>query len=163
MNGFIGDLEKLTEENKDFRRVIYTGKHMQLVLMAIKPGDEIGMETHHGHDQLIIVQEGIGTLILNGVASKLDDDQGTIIASGMEHNIINNGKKNLKLYTVYAPPEHAPGTVHKTKADADKAEEKSKKSSSKKVKKSVSKKVTKKSASQTRGVRKGSKKATKKK
>lgn len=119
MKGFVDDIEKLTEENDDFRRVLYTGHHLQLVLMALQPGDEIGEEVHEDRDQFFRVEKGKGTVMIDGIAHKVKSDDGIIVPAGARHNVINTGEKPLRLYTIYGGPEHIDGTIHKTKADAD--------------------------------------------
>jgi len=116
MKGFIGNIEKLTMENTDYRRVLYTAKNSQLVLMNIKPGSEIGMEVHE-LDQFIRLEGGTGKVILDGVESNISDDYAIVIPAGTEHNVVNTGDTDMKLYTVYSPPEHKEGTVHATKED----------------------------------------------
>ena len=116
MKGFITNIEKATLDNTDYRRVLYTAPNIQLVLMSIEPGDEIGEEVHE-LDQFIRVESGSGTVILNGTKRNLEDDDCVIIPRGTTHNVINSGSKALKLYSLYGPPEHKDGTVHKTKAD----------------------------------------------
>ena len=123
MKGFIGDIEKLTEENTDFRRVLYTGKNMQLVLMSIKPGEEIGEEVHEDRDQFFRVEQGEGEVLIDGVRTPVESDDAIIVPAGARHNVVNTGKQPLQLYTLYAPPEHKDGTVHATKAEADAKEE----------------------------------------
>jgi mannose-6-phosphate isomerase-like protein (cupin superfamily) len=123
MKGFVADIEELTEENSDFRRVLYTGKKLQLVLMAIKPGGEIGEEVHEDRDQFFRVEKGKGEVLIDGNPSKIKSDDAIIVPAGARHNIKNTGDKPLRLYTLYAPPEHRDGTVHVTKADADASEE----------------------------------------
>lgn len=120
--GYIVAIEQETKDNTDFRRVLYTAKHSQLVLMSLKPGEEIGEETHQV-DQFIRMEIGHGKAVLNGVEHKLAQDSAVVIPAGTKHNIINSDQGEMKLYTVYAPPEHKDGTVHKTKAEAEKAEE----------------------------------------
>ena len=117
MKGYITNIKKATLENTDYRRVLYTSKHSQLVLMNIKPGDEIGEEIHH-LDQFIRVEQGSAKAILDGVEHNVKDDDAIVIPEGVKHNIINTGDVDLKLYTVYSPPEHKDGTIHKTKAEA---------------------------------------------
>lgn len=117
MKGFIDDIEKLTEENDNFRKVLYTGKHMQLVLMTLQPGEEIGLEVHDGHDQFFRIEEGEGEVVINGVTTQVEDDDAVIVPAGAEHNVINTGNEPLRLYTIYSPPEHRDGVVHATKAD----------------------------------------------
>ncbi len=116
MKGYITNIEKATKENTDYRRVLYTARHSQLVLMCVMPGEEIGMEMHH-LDQFIRVEEGEGKVVLDGVEHTLHEDDAVVIPEGTEHNVINTGTIPLKLYTVYSPPEHKDGTVHPTKAD----------------------------------------------
>ena len=123
MKGFVADIEELTEENGDFRRVLYTGKNLQLVLMAIEPGGEIGEEIHADRDQFFRVEEGKGEVVIDGHRSKIKGDDAIIVPAGARHNVINTGDKPLRLYTLYAPPEHRDRTVHPTKADADASEE----------------------------------------
>jgi mannose-6-phosphate isomerase-like protein (cupin superfamily) len=123
MKGFVADIEELTEENTDFRRVLYTGKNLQLVLMAIEPGEEIGEEVHEDRDQFFRVEKGKGEVVIDGNRSKVKSDDAVIVPAGARHNIVNTGNKPLQLYTLYAPPEHRDGTVHVTKADAEATEE----------------------------------------
>jgi len=122
MKGFISDIEAEALENTNFRKVIYTAAYMQLVLMSIPAGEEIGLETH-GQDQFIRVQAGSGKAVLDGVSNDIADGSAVLIPSGTKHNIVNNGEEDLKLYTIYATPHHKDNVVHKTKADADADEE----------------------------------------
>jgi mannose-6-phosphate isomerase-like protein (cupin superfamily) len=123
MVGYHVDIEKKTEENEYFREVLFTGPLSQLVVMSLQPGEEIGLETHGDTDQFIRVEEGHGKAILDGQEYKLEDGSAIVIPAGTEHNVINTSSKEaLKLYTIYTPPEHADGTIHKTKAEADAAE-----------------------------------------
>lgn len=117
MNGYVTDIERDTLENEDYRRVLYTGEYTQLVLMAIRPGDEIGLETHEGHDQFIRIEAGTGYVQLDGERQELRDGSIVVIPSGAEHNVVNTGKEPLRLYTLYSPPEHPDGTIQRTKAD----------------------------------------------
>jgi mannose-6-phosphate isomerase-like protein (cupin superfamily) len=118
MAGYVTNIENDTLENNDYRRVLYTGRNMQLVLMTLQPGEEIGLETHDEHDQFIRVEEGTGTAILNGKKHDLSDGVAVVIPAGVEHNVVNTSKKEpLRLYTLYGPPEHPDGTVHHTKRD----------------------------------------------
>ena len=119
MKGYVDDIEKLTEESDDFRRVLYTGKEMQLVLMALKPGEEIGSEVHEDRDQFFRVEAGRGEVVIDGNTTPVRADMAIIVPAGARHNVRNTGEAPLKLYTLYAPPEHREGTVHATKADAD--------------------------------------------
>ncbi|HEY1042186.1 MAG TPA: cupin domain-containing protein [Candidatus Paceibacterota bacterium] len=118
MKGFITDIEKETLENDNFRKVLYTASYMQLVVMSIPAGEDIGEEVH-GQDQFIRVEQGSGKAILDDVEHDLRDDTATVIPAGTKHNIVNTGEGALKLYSIYATPHHEDGTVHKTKADAE--------------------------------------------
>lgn len=118
MKGFITDIEKETLENENFRKVLYTASYMQLVVMSIPAGEDIGEEVH-GQDQFIRVEQGSGKAILDGIEHDLRDDTATVIPAGTKHNIVNTGEGPLKLYSIYATPHHEDGTVHKTKADAE--------------------------------------------
>ncbi|NPV55348.1 MAG: cupin domain-containing protein [Anaerolineae bacterium] len=120
MAGYHIDIEKKTEENEYFREVLFTAPFSQLVIMSLKPGEEIGIETHLDTDQFIRIEEGQGKAILDGQVHELEDGSALVIPAGTEHNIINTSSKEaLKLYTIYTPPEHPDGTIHKTKAEAD--------------------------------------------
>ena len=123
MKGFVGNIEKLTKENTDFRRVLYTGKSIQLVLMTLKEGEEIGAEVHDDRDQFFRVEAGKGEVLIDGVRTPIEDDDAIIVPAGARHNVKNTGKEPLQLYTLYGPPEHKDGTVHVTKAEADAKEE----------------------------------------
>ena len=123
MKGFVDDIETLTKENRDFRRVLYTGRNLQLVLMALQPGEEIGEEVHEDRDQFFRVEKGKGEIVIDGVTTKIKSDIAMIVPAGARHNVRNTSEKVLRLYTLYAPPEHMDGTVHVTKADADASEE----------------------------------------
>jgi mannose-6-phosphate isomerase-like protein (cupin superfamily) len=118
MKGFVNDIEDMTEKNLNFRRVLYTGKQLQLVLMSIKPGEDIGEELHPDRDQFFRVEKGKGEVWIDGQRTKIESDFGIVVPAGARHNIKNTGDKPLKLYTLYGPPEHADGTVHVTKAEA---------------------------------------------
>ena len=119
MKGFKTDIEKGTAANKDFRRVLYTGRHSQLVLMALKPGEEIGMEVHAAVDQFFRFEKGEGAVIIDGARRAVKDGDAAIVPAGAMHNVVNTSKTDeLKLYTIYSPPEHIDGTVRATKADA---------------------------------------------
>jgi len=119
MTGYHVDIEKKTEENEFFREVLYTGPHSQLVVMSIGVGEDIGLETHDDVDQFIRIEGGKGKAILDDVEYELKDGSAVVIPAGTKHNVINTSPdKSLKLYTVYTPPEHPDGVVHKTKAEA---------------------------------------------
>jgi mannose-6-phosphate isomerase-like protein (cupin superfamily) len=123
MKGYVTNIENDTLKNTDFRRVLYTGRNSQLVLMSLKPKEEIGEETHT-LDQFIRVEAGHGVAILDGVKHQISDGAAVVIPAGTKHNVINDSDdQELKLYTLYSPPEHRDGTVHPTKADALKHEE----------------------------------------
>lgn len=120
MHGYHADIEKITLRNEYFREVLFTGPHSQLVVMAIKPGDEIGKESHNGNDQFFRIEAGKGKAVLAGKEYPLEDGMVVVVPAGVQHNIINtSANEMLKLYTIYSPPQHPEGTVHKTKADAD--------------------------------------------
>jgi mannose-6-phosphate isomerase-like protein (cupin superfamily) len=120
MAGYHVDIEAATLENTDFRRVLFTGPHSQLVLMTLQPGEEIGLETHDGIDQFIRVEAGEGEALLAGERQSLADGSAIVIPAGTEHNVVNtSATEPLRLYTVYTPPEHPDGTVHRTKQEAD--------------------------------------------
>jgi mannose-6-phosphate isomerase-like protein (cupin superfamily) len=119
MKGYNGNIETLTVDNRDFRRVLYTGKHLQLVVMTLQPGEEIGSEVHDGIDQFFRFEEGEGVVDIDGVENRVEDGSGVIVPSGARHNVRNTGDRPLKLYTLYGPPEHKDGITQATKADAD--------------------------------------------
>ena len=118
MKGFIADIEELTEKNTDFRRVLYTGKNLQLVLMALQPGEEIGEEVHEDRDQFFRIEEGEGEVMIDGKRTPVEEDHAIVVPAGARHNLINTGDQPLLLYTLYAPPEHRDGVIRKTKRDA---------------------------------------------
>ncbi len=119
MKGFKSNIEKDTMKNVNFRHVLYTGKYSQLVLMNLKPGEEIGEEVHKTVDQFFRFEKGEGTVSIDGNKYKVTDGDAVIVPAGAKHNVINASKTmELKLYTIYSPPEHQDGTVRKTKADA---------------------------------------------
>ena len=123
MKGFDQDIEKLTVQNMDFRRVVYTGKHLQLVLMTLQPGEEIGAEVHEDTDQFFRIEQGRGRVVIDGQSHDIEADDAIVVPAGARHNVINSGSNPLKLYTIYGPPEHRDGLVQRTKADARAAEE----------------------------------------
>jgi len=120
MKGYFTDLEEATLKNDDFRRVLYTGKNSQLVLMCLGPGEEIGLEKHDAVDQFFRFEKGEGAVVVDGNRYRVKDGSGVVVPSGAMHNVINTSKKSvLKLYTIYSPPEHVDKTVRHTKADAE--------------------------------------------
>ena len=119
MKGYVDDIEQATVANADFRRVLYTGKNLQLVLMTLPPGCDIGEEVHEDRDQFFRIEEGEGTIAIDGVDNRVEDDFAVIVPAGARHNVINSGSQPLKLYTIYAPPEHRDAVVHKDKAQAE--------------------------------------------
>jgi mannose-6-phosphate isomerase-like protein (cupin superfamily) len=123
MKGFIADIETLTEENTDFRRVLYTGKNLQLVLMALQPGEEIGEEVHEDRDQFFRIEEGEGEVVIDGKRTPVEEDHAIVVPAGARHNLINSGDEPLLLYTLYGPPEHRDGIIRQTKKDAESQEE----------------------------------------
>jgi mannose-6-phosphate isomerase-like protein (cupin superfamily) len=122
MQGYSADIVEKTTTNTNFRQVLYTGTYMQLVVMSLKPGEEIGEEVHGAVDQFFRVEEGVATFIIDGEEILAVDDTVVIVPAGAKHNVINTGTVELKLYTIYSPPNHPEGTVHKDKAEADAAE-----------------------------------------
>lgn len=122
MKGYVVDIEKATLENENFRTVLYTGKFSQLVVMSIPAGGDIGEEVHT-LDQFLRVEAGEGKAILDGVEHTIRNGSAVVVPAGARHNLINTGGTPLKLYTVYSPPNHRDGVVHKTKADAERDEE----------------------------------------
>lgn len=123
MKGYVGNIEDATAVNADFRRVLYTGNHLQLVLMALAPGEDIGEEVHAARDQFFRVEKGKGEVWIDGIRSQIRSDDAVIVPAGSRHNIVNSGKKPLKLYTIYGPPDHRDGVVAITKTDALQMEE----------------------------------------
>lgn len=116
--GYVADIEKVTLDNENFRTVLHTGVHSQLVVMALQPGEDIGAEVHGDIDQFIRIESGTGKVLLNGEETEIKDDFAVVVPAGFEHNIFNTGDTVMKLYTVYSPAEHADGTLHKTKEEA---------------------------------------------
>lgn len=117
--GFCDDIERRTLANEDFRHVLYTGAHLQLVAMTLQPGEEIGSEVHQGRDQFFRFEEGEGAVDIDGRENRVKDDFAVIVPAGARHNVRNTGSAPLRFYTIYAPPEHKDGVVHSTKAEAD--------------------------------------------
>ncbi|MFH0838292.1 MAG: cupin domain-containing protein [Patescibacteria group bacterium] len=124
MKGFFANIEKDTLENSNFRKVLYSAKHCQLVLMSLKPGEEIGMEVHEENDQFFRFESGEGKCIIDGNEYQLKDGVSIIVPSGAQHNVINTSEtEELKMYTIYSPPHHKDGTMHATKQIAESADE----------------------------------------
>lgn len=123
MVGFIDNIEEKTEQNNFFRQVLYTGKHTQLVVMSLLPGEEIGMEVHPQVDQFFRIEEGQAKVIIDGEEHEVDEGFAIIVPAGSQHNVVNTGSNPLKLYTLYSPPNHPDGTIHPTRAEAMAAEE----------------------------------------
>ena len=119
MKGYCDNIEQRTVENEDFRRVLYTGHNLQLVLMTLPPGCDIGEEVHPDRDQFFRIEEGSGVVRIDGVDNRVEDDFAVIVPAGASHNVINTGDAPLRLYTIYAPPEHKDGIVQSTKEEAE--------------------------------------------
>lgn len=119
---YVNNIENETLGNDYFRKEVFTGEHLQITLMSIPVGGEIGTETHPHTDQFLRVEQGSGKVILSGQEYEIADDFAITIPAGTEHNIVNTGDIDMKLYSIYTPPEHPKGTIHATKADADAAE-----------------------------------------
>ena len=124
MNGYSSNIEKETLENDNFRKVLFTGKHMQLVIMALKVGEDIGEEVHKTVDQFFRIEQGECKVVIDGTEHNLTADMVAILPAGALHNVINTSQtESLKLYTIYSPANHPEGTVHATREEAMKAEE----------------------------------------
>ncbi len=122
--GYVADIEAATTGNTDYRRVLYTGKYSQLVLMNLRPGEEIGEEVHDDVDQFFRFEQGAGVVVIGGARNPVRDGTAVVVPSGARHNVINTSMtEELKLYTIYSPPEHQDGIVRHTKRDADEQEE----------------------------------------
>ena len=120
MSGFVVDIENKTIKNEYFRQVLFTAKNMQLVVMALQPGEDIGVEIHETVDQFFRIEEGEGQVVMDGVATPFKSGEAFIVTQGTEHNVINTSKtKALKLYTIYTPPNHRDGIIHETKQAAE--------------------------------------------
>jgi mannose-6-phosphate isomerase-like protein (cupin superfamily) len=128
MRGWVGNIERETVDNETFRTVLFTGEHLQLTVMSIAPGEDIGREKHDDVDQFLRVEQGTGRLELSRTEGEVEethdveDDWAMIVPAGLWHNVVNTGEGELKLYSLYSPPEHPDGTVHRTKAEAEAAE-----------------------------------------
>jgi len=119
-HGYVDNVEQDTEENTNFRKVLYTGHNIQLVLMSLQPGEDIGAETHPDVDQFFRVESGTGQVTINGKSQAIQTGSGIIIPAGAKHDLTNTGEETLQLYTLYAPPNHQDQIVRDTKADAEK-------------------------------------------
>jgi mannose-6-phosphate isomerase-like protein (cupin superfamily) len=128
MLGWVADVEQATLDNTNFRQVLFTGEHTQLTVMSLKPGEEIGWEAHEDLDQFLRLEQGSGRVEFGKTEDAVDethevsDDWAIIVPAGVWHNVVNTGDEDLKLYSLYSPPEHPDGTIHVTKAEADAAE-----------------------------------------
>ena len=128
MLGWVADIEQATIENTNFRTVLFTGEHAQLTVMRLGPGEDIGREVHEGTDQFLRIEEGRGQVELSRSEDTVDEthdaeaDWAIFVPAGLWHNVVNTGDGDLKLYSIYSPPEHPPNTVHRTKAEAEAAE-----------------------------------------
>lgn len=128
MPGWMADIEEATLANDAFRRVLYTGRSLQLTVMSLAPGGEIGLEVHEGLDQFLRIEQGRAEVLMGPSREELTErqelgaDWAVIVPGGTWHNVVNRGDEPLKLYSIYAPPEHPEGTLHQTKADAEAAE-----------------------------------------
>jgi mannose-6-phosphate isomerase-like protein (cupin superfamily) len=127
--GWIDDIERATLDNTTFRTVLFTGEHTQLTVMRLGPGEDIGLEVHPDNDQFIRIEQGQARVELGEAEDRMDeshdveDDWAVIVPAGVWHNVVNTGSGDVKLYSLYSPPEHPDGTVHETKADAEAAEQ----------------------------------------
>lgn len=119
MKGYVENIEQSSTENAHFRKVLYTGTYMQLVLMSLEPNEDIGEEVHDDVDQFFRIESGSGVAIINDVSHDITDGTAVIVPAGAKHNIINSGTEALKLYTLYSPPNHKDGAIHPTKAAAE--------------------------------------------
>ncbi len=119
----IKDIDDIAEDNTNFRKVLHTGKNSQIVVMSIPVGEDIGEEVHPNTDQILIIVDGDGEAMINGEVWRIGEDDAVFVPAGSRHNIRNTGDEDLRLFTVYSPPEHADGTIHRTKAEAEKMHE----------------------------------------
>ena len=128
MTGWVGDVEQATIENETFRTVLWTGDHSQLTVMSIPPGEDIGKEVHPDHDQFLRIEQGSGRVEMGPAEGEVNftqdvgADWAIVVPAGVWHNVVNTGDGELKVYSIYSPAEHPPGTVHATKADAEAAD-----------------------------------------
>jgi mannose-6-phosphate isomerase-like protein (cupin superfamily) len=118
MHGYVDNIEQLTLNNENFRHVLYTDDRSQLVVMSLLPNEDIGEEVHVDSDQFLRIEAGTGQAIINGESHEIGDGSAIIVPAGTKHNIINSGSNEMKIYTLYTPPHHQDGTIHKTKAEA---------------------------------------------
>ena len=118
---YVADLKHLAKHNENFREVVFTGDHSQLVLMSLPPGEDIGLEVHEV-DQMLYAVKGEGTAVLDGAEHDFEKGGVVCVPAGVQHNVVNTGDEPLQLFTVYSPPQHAAGTVHRTKAEAERTE-----------------------------------------
>ncbi len=123
MNGFVDDIEKLAEGNDDFRHVLYTGNYLQLVLMSLRPGEEIGDEVHKDRDQFFRVEKGEGQIVIDGKTHTIKSDDAIVVPAGSRHNLINTSDQSLKLCTLYGPPNHLDQLIQATRAEASASRE----------------------------------------
>jgi mannose-6-phosphate isomerase-like protein (cupin superfamily) len=123
MKGYKANIEKITLENDNFRKVLYTGRNLQLVLMSLEVGEEIGMETHENNDQFFRFESGEGKCIIDNKDYHVAEGDAILVPAGAKHNVINTGATAFKMYTIYGPPNHEDGTLRKTKKDAESNEE----------------------------------------
>ncbi len=123
MKGYHDNIERVTEANDKFRKVLYTGHNLQLVLMSLRPGEEIGAETHDDRDQFFRFEAGSGEVYIDDNTYKVKAEDAVIVPQGARHNVRNTGQEPLRMYTIYGPPEHVDGKIHETREDADKDEE----------------------------------------
>lgn len=121
MKGLISGVKDIAKHNHNFRQVLKTGKHTQIVVMSIVPGGEIGEEVHKDNDQVLYLVKGEGTVIVDGERRAFHKHDMVLVSAGQKHNFINTGEEDMKIITTYSPPHHPDGTIHKTKEDADKA------------------------------------------
>ena len=124
MKGFKGNIENQTLENDNFRKVLYTGEYLQLVLMSLKPGEEIGLEVHVNNDQFFRFESGTGKCVIDENVYHVKEGDAVLVPAGAEHNVINTGTDAFKMYTIYGPPNHQKGTIRATKEAAERSDEK---------------------------------------
>jgi mannose-6-phosphate isomerase-like protein (cupin superfamily) len=123
MKGYVDNIEQATLANEDFRRVLYTGKNLQLVLMTLPPGCDIGAEVHEDIDQFFRIEAGEGEVHIDGAVHRVEDDFAIVVPAGARHNVVNTGSEPMRLYTLYGPPEHKEGIVHRDREAAERDHE----------------------------------------